>query len=127
MGNISAQKMTGVYEPSTPSKSRPDRYMTFAEADRMVKQGSASFINHNKAIRLERALEPDPGWDSTKRFGRPGGAEGLSASGQFTGLYLAAINSRRCPGLISEGAIAAAESWTGPMKSGDDLKQVGAR
>lgn len=117
-----AQKMIGVYEPSTPSKSQPDSYMTFEEADRMVKQRGANFINHNKAIRLDKPLQPDPRWDSAKLFP----THGLSASGQLTEPYLAAVHSRRLE-RISEGAIAAVESWTGSMKSGDDLKRAGAR
>lgn len=59
MGKTIAQKLIGVYEPSTPSRSVPDGYIKFDEARRLVKEKRAEFINRNCAIRRLRAVE-DP-------------------------------------------------------------------
>jgi len=48
-------KQIGIFEPGTPSKGLPDRYVDESEARSLVDDGEADWINHRKAIRLRRS------------------------------------------------------------------------
>lgn len=51
MMNTRVEKQIGVYEPGTPSNVAPDYFESEGEAKRLVNNGEANRINHNKAIR----------------------------------------------------------------------------
>lgn len=70
-----ASKLIGVYNPSTPSKNAPDRYIELDDAIEIVKKRDGLFINRNRAIRLERPpQDPPSNWETTvaRRFDRRG-------------------------------------------------------
>lgn len=103
----------GVYEPSTPSKSKADYFISVAQAQQLVKDRKASFINRRSAVRMEKQIVDPP-----ERAVYPKPHSGLSAmpSPALEERYIAAGNAKRDP----EGRIAI-DCWAGTVKVGTEL------
>jgi hypothetical protein len=54
------QKPVPVYRHCTPSSSDADYQLSYSRAQQLVRNGDASRINHNKALRLRRGFELEP-------------------------------------------------------------------